>query len=216
MPAWSIVAEAVSPFSIVGVLKESSFAIALWGSESSLTHVIVSPDRDVDRLRMEGDVPHRHLVGGLLGLRCGGFAARRRWSDHRARRGRGDRCLIVGDRKRGGGQRARGEPAGDQDHPGLHVTDRSRFAAVDPPASAVSPPSPTRMWRAVGADLAQDPLQARLGGGVHVGHRRRDRGMDGGDPLVHRLGDGAVGGVALAARAQLDRCIASRALRSST
>ena len=34
-------------------------------------------------------------------------------------------------------------------------------------------------------------------------HRRGDRGVHGGDPLVHRLGDGAVGGVALAARAQL-------------
>ena len=29
--------------------------------------------------------------------------------------------------------------------------------------------------------------------------------MDGGDPFVHRLGDGAVGGVALAAGAQLDQ-----------
>ena len=48
-------------------------------------------------------------------------------------------------------------------------------------------------------------IRSRRGsrGGVDVGHRRGDRGVDRGDPLVHRLGDGAVGGVALAAGAQL-------------
>ena len=47
-------------------------------------------DRDVDRLRVEGDVPHRHLVGGLLAAATPSrFAARLRGSDHRARRGRG-------------------------------------------------------------------------------------------------------------------------------
>src|SRR5581483_1980003 len=56
---------------------------------------------------------------------------------------------------------------------------------------------------AVGPDLAQDPLQARLARGVHVRHRRRGRGVDGGDALVHRLGDGAVGGMSLAAGAKL-------------
>ena len=58
---------------------------------------------------------------------------------------------------------------------------------------------------ALGADLAEDPLQAGLLGAVDVGHRRRDRRVDRGDPLVHRLGDGAVGRVALASRAQLDQ-----------
>ena len=38
-----------------------------------------------------------------------------------------------------------------------------------------------------------------------MGHRRGDRRVDRGDPLVHRLGDGAVGRVALAAGAQLDQ-----------
>ena len=36
-------------------------------------------------------------------------------------------------------------------------------------------------------------------------HRGRDRRVNVGDPLVHRLGDGAVGRVPLAARAQLDQ-----------
>ena len=38
-----------------------------------------------------------------------------------------------------------------------------------------------------------------------MAHRLGDRRVDRRDPLVHRLGDGAVGGVALAARAQLDQ-----------
>ena len=40
--------------------------------------------------------------------------------------------------------------------------------------------------------------------------------VDRGDLLVHRLGDGAVGGVALAPERSSQTCIASRALRSST
>ena len=55
------------------------------------------------------------------------------------------------------------------------------------------------------ADLAQDALQARLAGGVHVGHGPSDRRVDGRDPLVHGLGDGAVGRVSLAAGAKLDQ-----------
>ena len=38
-----------------------------------------------------------------------------------------------------------------------------------------------------------------------MAHRGGDAGVDRRDPLVHRLGDGTVGGVALAARAQLDQ-----------
>src|ERR671910_1469859 len=55
----------------------------------------------------------------------------------------------------------------------------------------------------VRADLAQDPLQARLAGGVHVTHRARDPGMHGGDLLVHRVGHRTVGGMTLPAGAQL-------------
>src|SRR6185295_788708 len=56
----------------------------------------------------------------------------------------------------------------------------------------------------VGADLAQDALQARLARGIHVNHRPGDRGVDSRDALVHGLGDSAVGRVSLAARAKLD------------
>jgi len=57
----------------------------------------------------------------------------------------------------------------------------------------------------VRAELAHHPLEPRLGGVVDVLHRRGDAGVDGGDLFMHRLGDGAVGRVALAAGAQLDQ-----------
>src|ERR1700743_3062971 len=70
-----------------------------------------------------------------------------------------------------------------------------RFARIDARRDLLS----------VRADLAHHPLQARLGRVVEELHRRGDAGVDGGDSFVHRLGDGAVGGVALAAGAQLDQ-----------
>ncbi len=54
------------------------------------------------------------------------------------------------------------------------------------------------------AHLGQDPLEARLGLGVDVPHRGRDRGVDLADQAVHLVRDGAVGRVALAPGAQLD------------
>ena len=66
------------------------------------------------------------------------------------------------------------------------------------------------------AHLGQDPLEPGLRGRVHVRHRGGDGRMAFGDQRVHLVRDRAVGRVALAARAQLDRCIASRAFRSST
>ncbi|MFI5122783.1 MAG: FAD-dependent thymidylate synthase, partial [Vicinamibacteria bacterium] len=48
-----------------------------------------------------------------------------------------------------------------------------------------------------------DRLEAGLGGRVDVHHRRPDRGVGRGDPRVHGLGDGASGGVAIAAGAPL-------------
>src|SRR3954468_2859575 len=54
------------------------------------------------------------------------------------------------------------------------------------------------------AHLAEDALQARLGLAVDVRHRPRHGGMHLGDEAVHLVGDGAVAGVALASRAQLD------------
>ena len=51
----------------------------------------------------------------------------------------------------------------------------------------------------LGAHLGQDPLEPRLGLAVDVGHRRRHRGVHGGDLGVHLVGDGAVAGMALTA-----------------
>ena len=56
----------------------------------------------------------------------------------------------------------------------------------------------------LGAHLGQDALKPRLGLGVDVRHRARDRRVDLGDQAVHLVRDGAVGRVALAPRAQLD------------
>src|SRR5262249_47661806 len=54
-------------------------------------------------------------------------------------------------------------------------------------------------------DLAHDSLEARLAGGVHVGHRGGARRVDRGDPLVHPLRDRTLGGASLPPRTQLDQ-----------
>src|SRR3954447_10205785 len=56
----------------------------------------------------------------------------------------------------------------------------------------------------LGAHLAEDAFQTRLGLGVDVRHDPRHGGMHLGDEAVHLVRDGAVAGVALAPGAQLD------------
>src|SRR3954462_10300363 len=56
----------------------------------------------------------------------------------------------------------------------------------------------------LGAHLAEDPLQTRLGLGVDVRHDPRHGGMHLGDEAGYLVGGGAGGGVALAPGAQLD------------
>jgi hypothetical protein len=57
----------------------------------------------------------------------------------------------------------------------------------------------------VRAHLGQDALEPRLGVDVDVRHRPRHRGVDRRDLGVHLVRDGAVAGMALAPRAQLDQ-----------
>ena len=93
------------------------------------------------------------------------------------------------------------EPGGDGSSPGGSGP-RAQEAHS---GVAVSDLGVERRALPVRADLAHHPLEARLGRVVDELHRRGDAGMDGGDLLVHRLGDGAVGRMALAAGAQLDQ-----------
>src|SRR5947209_6023316 len=93
----------------------------------------------------------------------------------------------------------------------------SASAASDRLAYSVNPrlipyPPPTseraRLARAgarVNPHLGEDALEPRLGLAVHVRHRRRRRRVHGGDLRMHLVRDGAVAGVTLAARTQLDQ-----------
>src|SRR3954453_3964661 len=74
-----------------------------------------------------------------------------------------------------------------------------------PRAGDSGPSAPAeRVDLRLGAHLAEDPLQTRLGLGVDVRHDPRHGGMHLGDEAVHLVRDGAVAGVALAPGAQLD------------
>src|SRR3954468_21933030 len=86
----------------------------------------------------------------------------------------------------------------------------SRVVSVEPCAAAASAMAAGGLGMgseraALRAHLGEDALEAGLGARVDVGHRRGDGRVDRRDLRVHLVRDGAIAGVALAPRAQLDR-----------
>src|ERR687895_2541986 len=80
------------------------------------------------------------------------------------------------------------------------ATRRSTASGLRTPPPLLRP----RPLLRVRPDLGQDPLEARLRVAVHEVHGRRHGGVHRRDLGVQRVGHGAVGGMALAPRAQLD------------